>query len=192
MALPLHNQTPRLLRLARVPQPRRGVDVILRQVRLLAVRGRRRGRRLGRRGRDADGRRVGSVPGVRGELVRDGVAAGQLGADFALALVPALYERLILEGQAGARAVRATVAPDEGRAGGVGAAGARLGRCGGRGGGGGCWGQGRERGAGGAAVQDLRAVAEELRESAAVLVGGGGARCRCCVDGGHGDGAGRA
>ena len=78
--------------------------------------------------------------GVRGELVRGGVAAGQLGADFALALVSALCERLILEGQTGARAVRAAVAPDEGRAGGVGAAGARLGRCGGRGGGGGCWG----------------------------------------------------
>ena len=41
-------------------------------------------------------------------------------------------------------------------------------------------------------MQDLRAVAEELREGAAVLVGGGGARCRCCVYGGHGDGAGRA
>lgn len=130
--------------------------------------------------------------GMRGELVRVGVAAGQLGADLALALVPALCERLILEGQAGARAVRAAVAPDESRAGGVGAAGARLGRCDGRGGGGGCWGRGRERGAGGVAVQDLRAVAEELREGAPVLVGGGGARCRCCVYGGHRDGAVRA
>ena len=94
-------------------------------------RGRRSGRRLGRRGRDADGWRVGSVLGVRGELARGGVAAGQLGADFTLALVLALCERLIFEGQAEARAVRAAVALDKRRACGVGAAAARLGRCGG-------------------------------------------------------------